>query len=75
MYRSCLMSCLNKLRLRKIGNEKKIGWEPGLASSLPSKIQFLAIAVKTYAKAGIKILWSCPLLLHFYAKYFIIDYR
>ena len=38
MYRSCLMSCLNKLRLRKIGNEKKIGWEPGLASSLPSKI-------------------------------------
>ena len=34
-------------------------------SSLPSKNKCLAIAVETYVKAGIKVFWSCPVLLDF----------
>ena len=46
-------------------------------SSLPSKNQLLATAVKTYAKADIKVFWSCPICLIFllWAKYLVTDCR
>ena len=41
----------------------------------PSKKFFLAIVAKTYAKAVIKVSWSCPICLAFLflAKYFVTD--
>ena len=61
----------NSLRIRIFGNQERKRksqnqWRHRLVSILPSKNQFLAIAVKTYAKANIKVFWSFPILLEFF---------
>ena len=38
-------------------------------SSVPSKYLFLAIAVKIYAKADIKVFWSYPIWDHSFNTY------
>ena len=38
-----------------LGEKFQIGWTPRLVYSFHSKILFLTIAVKTYAKADIKL--------------------
>lgn len=51
-----------------IGNQEVISKLGGdrLVPSLPFKNQFLAIVVKTYAKADVKVFWICTILLDFF---------
>lgn len=41
----------------------KIGWEHSLVVGLPSRNHFLATAVKSYAKAAVRVFCSCPGLI------------
>ena len=56
---------LEPQEIRKGKGNLKIGKSYRLIPSLPFKNYFLEIAVKTYAKADTKSLWSCPIFLDF----------
>ena len=61
--------------MRKYWKNLKVGWRHSPVSSLPSRNQTLAIAVKKHAKVDIKLFFSCPILLDFstLARYFVGD--
>ena len=69
----CKLPCesLNNFRLRIIGNLRIFGESPNwLGQALvdldsPSRNDFLAIAIKNYRKADIKVFWSSPILFGF----------
>ena len=58
----------SKLGHQIVGNQGVISKMGGdrLVPSLPFKNQFLAVVVKTYAKADVKVFWICTILLDFF---------
>ena len=46
---------LGSLKIRKYQDNLKIGWGHSLATRVPTRNQFSAIAIKNYAKSDIKV--------------------
>ena len=57
---------IKKTLLENIRKISKLGGDRVKCSVLPPKEIFLTVKVKDYAKADIKVFWSCPIFYFFY---------
>ena len=56
---------IKKTLLENIRKISKLGGDRVKCSVLPPKEIFLTVKVKDYAKADIKVFWSCPIFIFF----------